>query len=290
LTFWPAGQHLDHDVPFVAGWGENAVLLAAAGHLLLIGAAIFMARGQTYRLAGIGILFFYVAHSIESSIFPIRDAMFEHRMYLPLFGIALAVGNLLVQPFTASTDGLSAWLRQWRVYCFVLFMLMVLALAVTTIQRNQVWGSLLEMTQRDALAARFNPRPIGNYGNLLVEAGQYKEGLDWLRKAMNMRKGYMPPYEITHVMVALRALKEWDKAQRVIDIAMTDKSVTPHERFVLLLQKGGLALDKQQFAQAEQDYAAAQKIFPDDPMVQLMRQIAACRRDKGGDAPECQPR
>jgi hypothetical protein len=46
-----------------------------------------------YRLISFAIIWFFVTLSVESSIIPIRDVIYEHRVYLPSvgFGILMAV-------------------------------------------------------------------------------------------------------------------------------------------------------------------------------------------------------
>lgn len=64
--------------------------------LLWVGtvALAYLTRASAYRYVSYGLLFFLVAHALESSIFPL-ELYFEHRNYLPAFGIffALAVAT-----------------------------------------------------------------------------------------------------------------------------------------------------------------------------------------------------
>ena len=56
--------------------------------LSLISVAIWWRKKMP--VISFGILWFFITLSVESSIIPIRDAMFEHRLYLPIFGFSLA--------------------------------------------------------------------------------------------------------------------------------------------------------------------------------------------------------
>ena len=55
---------------------------------LLIGGLVSIVRGKS--ILGIGILFFFCGHLLESTIFPLELA-FEHRNYLPSFGVFLFI-------------------------------------------------------------------------------------------------------------------------------------------------------------------------------------------------------
>ena len=49
---------------------------------------------KKYRLISFCIFWFFLTLIPESSIFPIRDLMFEHRLYLPMFGYGLLIASL----------------------------------------------------------------------------------------------------------------------------------------------------------------------------------------------------
>jgi len=61
---------------------------------LLIGGFIALIRGKS--ILGLGILFFFCGHLLESTIIPLELA-FEHRNYLPSFGIFLIICNFLIK-------------------------------------------------------------------------------------------------------------------------------------------------------------------------------------------------
>jgi hypothetical protein len=44
-------------------------------------------------LAFLAIAWFFLTLSVESSVIPISDVMFEHRVYLPSAGAAIALGT-----------------------------------------------------------------------------------------------------------------------------------------------------------------------------------------------------
>src|SRR5204862_459256 len=87
LTYWPAGQCLDYKwLP--AEWPDEVVLPA-----LVIAALVGLTIWGLIKYPTLGFLgaWFFAILAPTSSIIPIRDAAFEHRMYLPLAAIAALV-------------------------------------------------------------------------------------------------------------------------------------------------------------------------------------------------------
>ena len=85
------------------------------------------------RLTGLGILWFFVTISVESSIIPIKDVIFEHRTYLPSFGAYLAMIALI-------SMGVRRYRPQYKPVALVLvFLLIGGLLGMATYQRNRVW-------------------------------------------------------------------------------------------------------------------------------------------------------
>jgi hypothetical protein len=103
---------------------------ATLGALVLLGGLLALAWWLRRRqpLIALGILFFFVAHSLESSILPL-ELMFEHRNYLASFGIFLAV-----------VVALSLALQRLRVLAAV-GVALLLFLSTLTLVRAGTWGS-----------------------------------------------------------------------------------------------------------------------------------------------------
>lgn len=102
LVVVPSGQNLDYDFSLSRSVLEPEVLLALATVLSVIGlAAYLLARAlERRRVEGLlvffGVAWFFVTLSVESSVIPIADVIFEHRMYLPNAGAAVALGTALL--------------------------------------------------------------------------------------------------------------------------------------------------------------------------------------------------
>jgi len=76
-------------------WTTLPAILGIVGLWL----AAWLAR-RKFPLVSFGILFFFVGHALESSVWPL-ELVYEHRNYLPSFGILLPVFFYLLSPLSA---------------------------------------------------------------------------------------------------------------------------------------------------------------------------------------------
>jgi len=171
LLVFPINQNLFYDYPVYSSLLSGPVLASLALHSCLIIAAVILVRmsrddmttdrsqGACLRLAALGIAWFYITLAIESSFIPIRDVIFEHRLYLPSAGFFMTVTALTAlairsRPARART----VW---------ALLAISCLVLGATTIARNQVWGDALTLWQDTA-------KKSSNKGIVLINlAGEY---------------------------------------------------------------------------------------------------------------------
>jgi hypothetical protein len=146
LFFFIGEQRFEYNIAIEHSFLQLDVLLYAAGHLVLIAAGILLWRRAT--LLSLGILFYYLAHAVESSFLPIIDVAFEHRSYLPNAGLAsvCAVG-------LAWLSGRVAYLRAGAVITLILLGL----LASATYARNQLWADRIGFLSAET---RLSPRSV----------------------------------------------------------------------------------------------------------------------------------
>jgi len=162
LMVAPLRQSVDHGYPFVhqffAGWTPCAALALGA----VAAAGWFVRRRQP--MVALGIFWFFATLSLESTIFPIKDAMVEHRLYLAVLGLGWMVATGL------------EWTRARHRRLGVHLGLSLLALLLSaTVLRNQLWRDPL-LLWRNALD--HNPthyRAANNLGRHLLDAGRYDE-------------------------------------------------------------------------------------------------------------------
>jgi len=152
LLVLPINQNLDYDYPLYHSLFTPPVLGALLLHISLAGLALALyirsqrhltsvnpSAGITMRIACLGIFWFYLALSVESSLIPIRDVIFEHRIYLPSAGFFMVV---------AAAGAGFAWYRQrYSKAIGTAIILLCLVLTGSTIARNRIWSSELLMWQ-----------------------------------------------------------------------------------------------------------------------------------------------
>lgn len=190
LLLLPVQQNLDYDYPIQTSLFEPAVLASLALHLALAAVAVlFFSRsriallsgnfveGAATRLGALGLIWFYLALSVESSIIPIRDVIYEHRLYLPSGGIFMAVACLAAGRADTVRRRTVAW---W------LLAGCCLTLTVATIARNQVWQTPLGLWQ-DVLAKSPNKaRPQYQVGFFLAQQGRPDKALPHLVRSLEL--------------------------------------------------------------------------------------------------------
>ena len=101
LLFIPINQNLDYDYHIVKSLFELPALasLIFLGSILTIAIRIF----SKYRLISFGIFWFFLTLLPESSIIPIKDVIFEHRLYLPMVGFSFFLVSYIYYIFENKT-------------------------------------------------------------------------------------------------------------------------------------------------------------------------------------------
>lgn len=84
LLFLPINQNLDYDYPVSKGIFDFPTPLSFLGHVLVLAFGVWMFKRN--RLVTFLILWWYNTISPSSSVVPIIDVIFEHRVYLPSVG------------------------------------------------------------------------------------------------------------------------------------------------------------------------------------------------------------
>jgi tetratricopeptide (TPR) repeat protein len=172
LILLPIKQNLDYDYPVFQSFINHEVFFSFLFTTALTGLGVFfLLRSRTapalFRLAACGIFWFFITLSVESSLVPILDVIYEHRTYLPNVGAfsVLVTGMVLIgnkiQHETLKSAGIT------------LLVFLPLILGVSTYSRNTVWKTEISLWED---VVNKSPRKIRGHNNL---ANAYKaNGLD----------------------------------------------------------------------------------------------------------------
>ena len=149
LFVFPIGQNLDYDYSISRNILDHGAIFGLVAILLLAGAAIYFRR--QYPLASYGFLVYLLLMAPTSSFVPIKDALAERRMYLPMIGLLLIV--------VAALDRIDLdRLHMGRRKLAAAMGAVAVILAIATWQRNQVWASDVALWEDAAHKAPWNAR------------------------------------------------------------------------------------------------------------------------------------
>jgi len=186
LTFWPRPLIFDYNL---SPQNEPTVLYAT---VLPVAVMLFSAFVLLLRRPKLGFLAasFFLILAPSSSFIPLKDLIFEYRMYLPLasvlllsmLGIRAVINKIADQPSSRYEAKLG------------LTTLLIVALGFLTFQRNKDYGSE-EIMWKDVLTkVPGNSRAQNNYGGELFARGAEDEALPYYLRAIELDPDYADAY------------------------------------------------------------------------------------------------
>jgi tetratricopeptide (TPR) repeat protein len=213
-----------------------------------------------WRLAGFGLLWFFLCLAVESTVIPIPDAMLEHRLYLPSVGFCLAV-------VTAVALAGSAAQRRLRLGALVA---LALALGALTFQRGRVWADEARFWADLVEKSPRKPRVLYNAGYFELQKGRTERGRELLERAVAAD----PEYAAAWIWLGHLARQRGDApaaiaAYRRAAAADPANWATLVDLRVVLLRQGELA-------EAERVWRETVRIAgAEAPVVELLRKMKA---------------
>jgi tetratricopeptide (TPR) repeat protein len=184
LFLLPTRLCFDYGWPFHDSFWSIGVAAPLALLLALVAAAVWNVR--RYPLAALGIGWFLIALAPSSSILPIKDAAFEYRMYVPLFGLALlgTVGGYDVSRWAVRSGRLPA--ARANTIAALAAVIWIAALAAATVQRNYVLQDEVRLFADAAAKAPWNWRNHATLGNALLSLRRPDEAMAAFEKAIEL--------------------------------------------------------------------------------------------------------
>ncbi|MBI4690681.1 MAG: tetratricopeptide repeat protein, partial [Nitrospirae bacterium] len=203
LLSLPLNQNLDYDYPVYNSFFEPQVLLSFLVLLsifVLVAYLFYRSRCTIHasrftihdtrithhvsRLIAFGIVWFFLTLSVESSIIPIRDVIFEHRLYLPSIGFIIAFSIIL---FYYTSRIAHHVLRVTRYGFPLLLTTVVIVLSVAAYQRNTVWKNNITLWEDVVKKTPYKARPYNELGLAYMDKGNPLEAISYFEKALAIK-------------------------------------------------------------------------------------------------------
>lgn len=221
MIFLPLGQSLIHVYSAVTSWAEP--VLWASLFLLLAVMAAAVGCYRRSRLISFGIVFFFLALAVESSLIPIDQVINEHRLYLPMAGVALIAAAL------------AGILKIGKRMAVVMTVTIIGFLGLLAFKRNTVWAN--ELTLWEDVAAKSGSHPVfmGELAAMYTEHQDFEKAL-----AIYARRPRLNPHELNNIGILYALQGRLDDAR-----ASFNEAVRLNPRFAQAYLNLGLIEHKQ---------------------------------------------
>ena len=182
LLIVPVHQNLDYDYKLAYHFTDPRSIGSLLVLLVILAAGIFLFKKQ--RIFSFGIFWFFLTLSIESSIIPLQDVIFEHRTYLPSFGffLCMSYGIYLLTWKANKKVGITA--------CAVIVGLY----AIMAFDRNSYWKDEITLWSDVIQKSPNKARGYNNRGDDYMEENKFNEAMSDFNKALSINPAFAMAY------------------------------------------------------------------------------------------------
>jgi Flp pilus assembly protein TadD len=209
MSALPYGQCLLHAItpPSICSAG---FLLPLTALVALISALAWYMR--TNKVALFCLAWFCITLSVESGLVPLQDLMFEHRMYLPMFGLALLFAAIAWKICSALPERFLTGLH----------ILLLCALGVISMARNRVWADEYTLWGDVVKKSPAIPGAYNNLGAAYLSDRRYEEAAALFEKSAAINPAFGDAwanlgYALYHMGRKAEALKALNTALPAAD-------------------------------------------------------------------------
>ncbi|MFQ5901743.1 MAG: tetratricopeptide repeat protein, partial [Thermodesulfobacteriota bacterium] len=259
LLFLPISQNLDYDYPISHTFFEGSTILSFLLLVLIVFIGIRLFKRN--RIMSFGIFFFFLALSVESSIIPLREIIFEHRLYLPSVGFVVVVSMGLfwfleyLGKYRSTTS-----IRHYPLYLHMgLIFFITTAAGIATYQRNKVWRDELSLWSDVVEKSPKKARGYHDFGLAYYRLDRYKEAIKEYQTALQLKPDYPKVYN--DLGLASYGLRQYQKAIKEYKIALRLGPDFPKAHYNL----GVVYYTLGRYQEAIKEYRMAIQIKPDYP-------------------------
>ena len=208
LFLWPANQNLDWDYPIAS----NLFNVRTITSLFLLLSLIFVAivAYRQYRILSFGIICFFLTLAPTSSIIPIKDVIYEHRMYLAVGFLAMGLVEVINLGFSNIKQVSS---QVGKIALLVVSLITLPLLAGATHARNEVWRSEVSLWRDVVKKSPNKARAHNNYGMALYMV--WRQMSENAKQEFEIASRLSPNWEIPYYNLAIAAYQEGDYQRAV---------------------------------------------------------------------------
>lgn len=252
----PLNQSIFHDIRISTSFLEPAVISSFLLIVSILGYGWYLlfrsgSSDQGLRLVVIGIAWFFLSLSVESSILPLPIIMCEYRVYLPSVGFFIA----LLSGLYAVTTNIQS--KRMAAFVPVLLVAAVMALSSMTYARNMKWGDTVGLWEDALSRSPLSPAVHWKLGAFYLKQGRVDEAIRRFTTAMSM--GMDHPRIHYDLGTAYHQRGRYDEAIREYRTALSlyPGSVETHYSLA------GLFLQLGRYGEAVTEYQDAVRLKPD---------------------------
>ena len=182
LIFFPVAQNLDYDLPVYSSLFSLKPFLSL---LILLGLLIsgFYLKKKNPMFA-FGVFWFFLYLAPTSTILPIEDIMFEHRLYLPIAGAGISI-IFILNGFLSKNKPIPGNLKPENLINVISIMILF-SLGFIAFFRLEVWKDRVALWSDVVKKSPNKSRPHNNLGMALADQSQYNEAIFHYRKAVQI--------------------------------------------------------------------------------------------------------
>jgi len=187
LLVFPLKQSIDYTYPVFHSFMQLQIFLSFLLLLTIFSLGIYLfyrsrSSSPGLRLIAFGIFWFFATLSVESSIIPIRDIIFEHRLYLPSVGFFIAV----IASIEYFIRGPKAKIS--------LVIVCVAILSVSTYNRNKIWQDPQILWEDVLDKFPTNVRAHNALGVIYKNDSKYDKAVEQFQKILTINSEYPLAY------------------------------------------------------------------------------------------------
>lgn len=238
--FLPVNQNIDYDYPVYRSLFEAPVLLSLLFHLSAVGLAVllfFRAKAESPPLGPVsfGILWFYLALSVESSVIPIPMLINEYRVYLPSAGVFISASTAAFLLYERLGRGKA------RLAAVFLFVSVPLVFSFAAYKRNSLWQTEVGLWKDTARKSPNKERVRNNLGLAYSAEGKYDMAIEEFLTAMLLKPGYINAHNNIAIAYEAKGMHEEAIEHYLFVVGQRPESAEAHFNLATAYKAYGLS-------------------------------------------------